>query len=166
MWDDFEQDRDGRSDDAKAFDLPLSAQGPTYFRYTGESADGGTFGIALILDCGLGRWNVGQPFARLAASTRNSPTYLSMGTNELIELASVLLDEVDRRRKLDVTLTATAPAPGDDSEFQATDLAPHQLPFTLPVDQIDRLARALVDAADSLEIYSRTKIMRTRNPDM
>lgn len=165
MWDDFVRNGDYRSEDGKAFDLPVTAQGPTYFRYTSPAVGEGAFRVALILDFGINHYGVGPPFARLAALTKNGPTLLSMGADELIQLAGVLLDEVDRRRKLDVTITAGAPASGTDLMRQTVDLVPHRLPITLPVDQLDRLVHALFEASDSLEIYGRTRSMRPRNPD-
>lgn len=76
----------------------------------------------------------------------------------LSKLAGTMLNEVDRRRKLDVTLTPDRAAPSGE-------LVPHRLPINLPVDELDRLVRALFDGADSLEIYRRTRRMKSRNPD-
>lgn len=110
------------------------------------------------LDYGITRLGTERPFAYLAVLTSSGPARLTMDAAELIELAGTLLDEVDRRRKLDVTLTPEGPAP-------SVDLVPHRLPITLPVVELDRLVRALFDGADSLDIDGRTRLMRPRNPD-
>lgn len=158
MWDDFGEERDYRSADAKAFDLPLTAQGPTYFRYTSSLAGEGACRVALFLDYGMSLHGRERPYARLAVVTATGPASLTMGATDLVELAGAFMDEVDRRRKLHVTIIPDGPSP-------AADLVPHRLPISLPVDELDRLVRALFEAADSLDIYGRTRLMRPRNPD-
>lgn len=158
MWDDFNEERDYRSEDAKAFDLPVAAQGPTYFRYTSPAEGEGALRVALFLDYGITRLGTERHFAYLAVLTNSGPARLAMDAAELVELAGTLLDEADRRRKLDVTFTPDRPAP-------AADLVPHRLPISFPVGELDRLVRALFDAADSLGIYGRTRLMKPRNPD-
>jgi hypothetical protein len=158
MWDDLGPDRDHRSDDAKAFDLPLNAQGPTYFRCTSPEEGKGACRVALFLDYGINHHGIERPFALLSVLTKAGPASLRFGATGLVDVAGTLLDEIDRRRKLDVTIMSDGPAP-------SFDLVQHRLPISLPVDELDRLVRALFDAADSLEIYGRTQRMRPRNPD-
>jgi len=156
MWEYVDPDRDFRSEDGKAFQLPRDAQGPTYFRYTRPDEGEGALGLALFLDYGMTILGRQLPFARLVVLTENGPALLSMGVPELNQFAGNLLDEVDRRRKLDVTIAPETPS---------ADLVPHRLPMTVPIEQLSRLVGAMLDAADSLEIYSRTRVMRSRNPD-
>lgn len=156
LEDDFDQEPDLRSQDAIAFQLPRSAQGPTYFRYSGVADNGTTHGVALFLDYGINIYGVDRAFARLAVVVEGRSELVSMGSEGMNQLAGNLLDEVDRRRKLGVTIDAEAPA---------MDLVPYRIPITMPVEQLERLVGALLDGADALEIYRRTQIMRSRNPD-
>lgn len=156
MWDEFDTEKDVRSDDAKAFQLPVTAQGPTYFRYMRPDEAEGALGLALFLDYGMAMHGRERPFARLAVLTESGPALLPMGAADLNQLAGNLLDEIDRRRKLSVTITHEAPS---------TTLTPHRLPVALPIEQLERLVGAMLDASDSLENYSRTRLMRPRNPD-
>lgn len=50
MWDGFSEEQDYRSADARAFDLPVTAQGPTYFRYTSQAEGEGALRVALFMD--------------------------------------------------------------------------------------------------------------------
>lgn len=156
MWDEFNRVHDHRSDDAKLFQLPVSAQGPTYFRWSTTDSAAAPVGVALFLDYGLGGWGAAKPFARLAVLVDNKSALQSMDGAELEQFASALLDEIDRREKLDVTLSP------DDA---GAALVPHRIVTSMPVDQLRRLVSALFDAADSLEICGRTGVLRSRNPD-
>lgn len=154
--DDFYQEPDFRSQDAIVFRLPRSAQGPTYFRYSGVADNGTTHGVALFLDYGINIYGVDRAFARLAVVVEGQAELVSMGGKDMNQLAGTLLDEADRRRKLDVTIAPEAPA---------ADLVPHRMPITMPVEQLERLVGALLDGADALQDYRRTRVMRSRNPD-
>jgi len=154
--DDFYQEPDFRSQDAIVFHLPRSAQGPTYFRYSGMADNGTTHGVALFLDYGINICGVDPAFARIAIVVEGRSEMVSMGGEDLNQLAGTLLDEADRRRKLDVTIEPGAPAAA---------VVPYRMPITMPVEQLERLVGALLDGADALEIYRRTGLMRPRNPD-
>lgn len=156
MWDEFDRQDDHRSDDARIFQLPVKAQGPTYFRWSSTGSASAPVGIALFLDYGLGGLGKAEPFARLAVLVDDKPSLQSMDKGELEQFAAALFDEIDRREKLDVTLPSDAPA---------TALASHRVMACVPVDQLRRLVTALFDAADSLEICGRTGVIRPRNPD-
>ena len=156
MWDDFHWRDDYRSDDARIFQLPVKAQGPTYFRWSSTGSASARVGVALFLDYGVGGLGKAEPFARLAVLVDDKPSLQSMNRGELEQFAAALFDEIDRREKLDVTLPSDAPAAA---------LAPHRIVACVPIDQLRRLVTALFDAADSLEICGRTGVMRPRNPD-
>lgn len=155
MWDEFDTPGDYRSDDAKLLQLPKSAQGPTYFRWASAPDEATSVVVALFVDHGS-NWSARSPFARLAVLVDGVPTAQSMDAAELELFAGSLLDEIDRRKNLDVTVTP------DASEAA---VVPHRLATTIPTDQLSRLVTALLDAADSLEIYRRSGVMRPRNPD-
>jgi hypothetical protein len=156
MWDEQDTLLDHRSDDARLFQLPVVAQGPTYFRWSCTEPTSDPLKIALFLDYGMGKWGAGEPFARLAVLVDDKPSSQSMSRAELEQFASALFDEIDRREKLGVTLPSGAPD---------TALVPHRFISSVPIDQLRRLVTALFDAADSLDICGRTGIMRARNPD-
>lgn len=156
MWDEFNAPRDFRSDDAKLLQLPQSAQGPTYFRWASAPSEPTSVVVALFLDYGSSWSGTRAAFARLAVLVDGVPSAQSMDASELELFASSLLDEIDRRKHLDVTVTPGA---------IETAVVPLRLATAIPTDQLSRLVTALFEAADSLEIYSRTGNMRARNPD-
>lgn len=156
MWDECDTQRDHRSDDARLFQLPISAQGPTYFRWSSAGPTSAPLGIALFLDYGIGGWGTEKPFARLAVLVDDKPSLQSMDRAELEQFAGALFDEIDRREKLGVTLSSDVPGAA---------VVPHRILSSVPVDQLRRLVTALFDAVDSLDICGRTGVMRPRNPD-
>lgn len=159
IWEELDRQRyekDHRSADAKLFNLPMSAQGPTYFRWSTVGAGTTQITVGLFLDYGTGCGGGAQPFARIAMLLDDETSSMAINSGEVENFAIALLDEIDLREGRDVTPST------DAAELP---LLPRQVIRSIPVDQLRRLVTALFDAADSLSIYSRTGALRSRNPN-
>lgn len=134
---------DHRSDDAKLFDLPLSFQGPTYFRFDAVSDDSQPYGVALFLTYGT---DFRTPSACLAITNGKTAEKIWLSDEQLQNYPGILLDVADAKSKEHLTIT---------DEHSSNDLIRLRAFKAMPPDQLKRLVGALLDASDAIQIYRR-----------
>ena len=142
-WQEFDSN-DNRSDEARSFGLPVSFQGPTYFRFDHGTGDGSSYGVALFLDYGL---DFRGAAACLAVADGHNKSQIWLSKAQLQEYAGIALDVADARSKAHLTISEAG---------SSNELAKLGVPLAMPADQLKRLVGALLDASDAIDTYNRT----------
>lgn len=134
---------DHRSDDAKLFGLPVSFQGPTYFRFDAVSDESKPYGVALFLAYGR---DFQTPSACLAITNGTTAEKIWLNEEELQSYAGILLDVADAKSKEHLTI---------NDEHPSNDLIRLRAFKAMSPDQLKRLVGALLDASDAIHTYRR-----------